>query len=37
MRRRIWRVSNCCRNYLMQEPLLRMNLKRKRTVLHQNG
>ena len=34
---KIWRVSNFCRNYVIQEQLMKMNSKRKRIVLLQNG
>ena len=34
---KIWKVSNFCRNYLIQGQLMKMNSKRKRIVLLQNG
>ena len=34
---KIWRVSNFCKNYMIQEQLMKMNSKRKRIVLLQNG
>ena len=37
MKRKIWKVSNFCRNCLIQEQLMKMNLKRKGIVLLQNG
>ena len=34
---KIWKISNIYRNYVTQEQLIKMNSKRKRIVLLQNG
>ena len=34
---KIWKISNICRNYVIQEQLIKMNSKRKRIVILQNG